>query len=567
MSLSPPKVRQFLLAARICLIGIATLLLAGTFLLVIRERTWLSRPEPKERRETFARTEIGAALLQYQQPKDRARASAFMLGDIGTQLLPLPVLRVLPTLFPDQFGPGETWIDRFGFIRVENNDGLPLGFTVTQRRPQSGSPSPLPFVGFSCVLCHSTQISHSVNGHPAVVPGPGSASLNLFAWLDCVQRAALDDEKFSMKTIVAAYAQQSGHPALTLEQRLMLRVWLTGFRKKLKTDLTKYDEPFGGPQALTPEGVPTGPSRTQPFRTVVRRAMLRPGTSMAVYTKVATVYHEDWRAWSQFDGSIHDLYARSAMAAFAAGATVDNLRIPEIVSNVREATDFTKQLAGPRFTEFFPDHALNAAQVERGRRIYMEVGPQGDPTGAGKQITLSCATCHGYPKDDGSWTVGALQEQVMPYEFIKTDPERVTFRYFDKIPDRLYEFFPQGHPFHFKREDLRPGPAGRVQGYVNSPIDSVWSRAPYLHNASVLTLAELVNLKPRRAVVFRGREGYDPENAGWSGADRADAQHYFRLDTTLRGNSNRGHDYPWALDDPARDEQQLKDLLVYLKSL
>src|SRR5438105_15842924 len=108
----------------------------------------------------------------------------------------------------------------------------------------------------------------------------------------------------------------------------MLGLWVKGFRNKIVGDAEKYDEPFGAPAAMTPEAVPTGPTRTQPFRTIVRRAIQRPGTSMFVFTKIATVYHEDWREWSQFDGSIRDLNARSALAAFAAGATPNNLRIP-----------------------------------------------------------------------------------------------------------------------------------------------------------------------------------------------------------------------------------------------
>jgi hypothetical protein len=123
------------------------------------------------------------------------------------------------------------------------------------------------------------------------------------------------------------------------------------------------------------------------------------------------------------------------------------------------------------------------------------------------------------------------------------------------------------HPFHFKREDLRPGPAGSIKGYVNAPIDSASCRAPYLHNASVLTLAELINLKPRRTVFYRGREEYDLDNVGLTGADSPDGNHYFRLDTSMRGNFSRGHDYPWKADAAERDPRQLEDLLEYLKEL
>jgi hypothetical protein len=79
---------------------------------------------------------------------------------------------------------------------------------------------------------------------------------------------------------------------------------------------------------------------------------------MRVYTKIATIFSEDWRTSAQFDGSIqNDLYARSSMAALAAGATVQNMRKPEIVEDIRAASDFTRTLRPPRFADLFPEEA------------------------------------------------------------------------------------------------------------------------------------------------------------------------------------------------------------------
>jgi hypothetical protein len=196
----------------------------------------------------------------------------------------------------------------------------------------------------------------------------------------------------------------------------------------------------------------------------------------------------------------------------------------------------------------------------------MGAGPDASVGVNGKQVKLTCNACHGHP-ENGVWVAGDLQGAVIPWEEIKTDPERVTYRYYYRVPDRLASFFPPNHPFAFKREDLRPGPAGTTKGYINAPIDSAFSRAPYLHNASVLTLAELINLRPRRAVFYRGRNSYDPVDVGLSTPDSPDAAHYFRLDTTLRGNSNKGHDYPWPYGSARWNREQLGDLLEYLKTL
>ena len=541
MGISVTRARGLLRIFQIILVTAVSLLLALAIALPMLERSWVTAEE-------------------HLAPKD-----AFFRGSIGTELIPLPVLQVLPDLFPEDFGAGDTWIDRFGFLRSSDPDGLPVGFTVSHHRPQSGAPSPVPFVGFSCVLCHSTRIRDTGNQAEQIVPGPGNSSLNLFAWIDSLQKAMMD-ERLTVKTISDTYVKKPGRQPLTVSQRAMIGLWLRGFRKTLSEGLPKFDEPFGGDLSLTPECVPTGPDRTQPFRTIVRRVLDRPGTEMSVYTKVATVYQEQLREWSQFDGSIRDLNARSALAAFAAGATADNLAIPEIAGNVRQASEYTRTLRGPTYEQIFPERSLDAEKVRRGKVIYTGAGLDASVGVSGKHVKLTCDACHGHP-ENGVWIAGELQGVVIPWEQIKTDPERVTYRYYERIPDRLAVFFPANHPFEFKRGDLRPGPAGTTRGYINAPIDSAFSRTPYLHNASVLTLAELINLKPRRAVVYRGRNSYDPVDVGLSSPDGPDAVHYFRLDTSLRGNSNKGHDYPWPYGSPKWNRGQLEDLLEYLKTL
>ena len=117
--------------------------------------------------------------------------------------------------------------------------------------------------------------------------------------------------------------------------------------------------------------------------------------------------------------------------------------------------------------------------------------------------------------------------------------------------------------FAFEGEDLTA-----ELGYFNNPIPGAWLRAPYLHNASVPTMAQLINLDPRPEQFCRGNAPYDPAKMGYVapvGACPSDIA--FSYDVTATGNSNRGHDYPWAYDDPARDPAALRQLLAYLKTL
>jgi hypothetical protein len=192
-----------------------------------------------------------------------------------------------------------------------------------------------------------------------------------------------------------------------------------------------------------------------------------------------------------------------------------------------------------------------------------------DPAAIARGATVyaqHCDQCHGHP-EGGHWVKGPRQDEVVPIAEIGTDPARVSFRYMDTLPASLVAYFPEKNPLRPKREDLRPGPLGHTPGYLNTPIHSAFSHAPFLHNGSVLTLAELINAKPRRAVFYRGANNYDPAAAGLVAPDAPDAKRYYRFDTTRFGNSNAGHDYPWKYQGPGWDPAALADLLAYMKTL
>ena len=504
------------------------------------------------------------------KPKANDPRTAFVAGTPGTELIPLSVLKVLPELFPDQFQPGGKdagdWIEQFGFTRRAAEDAgdrdLPVGFTISHYRPKSGSPSPVLFVGVSCAACHSAEIRLSDGVAPVIVYGAGSNSINFLAWVDALRTAILDEARMTPKYIIAAY-ETKFNTKLPLSEKLMIRAWLQQSRTQFSENLPKYDSPYSGAQLRDPLSMPVGPSRTQPFRNLVRLILNRPAMDWG-YSKIPSVYWESRRPWGQFDGGIHDFHARSAMAAMSSGATVDNMTLPEIRDNIMHSTDYTMTLAGPQFEKTL-GVKIDAARAERGREMYMH----------------HCAGCHGAPGATPSeWVRGKDQGVLFTSAAIGTDPERLEYRHPDELAEKVYAHFPPGHPFHFDRNDLRPLPPGApgypsVNGYISYPLESAFSRAPFLHNGSVPTLAELINLQQRRDVFYRGNNLYDPVRVGLVVPDKPDARRYFRYDATVRGNSNRGHEYPWRYPeggwtDNADHRQKvsaLQDLLEYLKTL
>ncbi len=110
-------------------------------------------------------------------------------------------------------------------------------------------------------------------------------------------------------------------------------------------------------------------------------------------------------------------------------------------------------------------------------------------------------------------------------------------------------------------------PGVPLPAYKARPLNGIWATAPFLHNGSVPTLADLLLPPAERPRTFGYLDGsYDVEKAGL--ADRSGEPRASILRThddagqPILGNFNGGHNYGTALDPDAR-----RDLVEYLKSL
>lgn len=96
--------------------------------------------------------------------------------------------------------------------------------------------------------------------------------------------------------------------------------------------------------------------------------------------------------------------------------------------------------------------------------------------------------------------------------------------------------------------------------YRARPLNAVWATAPYLHNGSVPSIAALLTPPEDRPPTFRvGSRTIDPEVLGFESGPGEGRVIY---DTSIRGNSNAGHEYGTTLS-----EQEKRDLIEYLKTL
>ena len=123
--------------------------------------------------------------------------------------------------------------------------------------------------------------------------------------------------------------------------------------------------------------------------------------------------------------------------------------------------------------------------------------------------------------------------------------------------------------FRPETEDLKgafraPAAAAPSFAYESRVLEGIWAAAPYLHNGSVPTLAELLKPVAERVSAFEIGPAYDPVNIGLA-IDQT--KFNYTLETTdcsdrNSGDSRCGHEFGTELSP---DEK--KAMLEYLKIL
>lgn len=102
--------------------------------------------------------------------------------------------------------------------------------------------------------------------------------------------------------------------------------------------------------------------------------------------------------------------------------------------------------------------------------------------------------------------------------------------------------------------------------YKARPLNGIWTGGPFLHNGSVPNLYELLLPANKRSTLFYiGSWEFDPVKVGYVDEARSGS---FLFDTTLKGNSNAGHEYgtgDYGTDPFTLDE--IWALVEYMKTL
>ena len=427
----------------------------------------------------------------------------FLYGSIGTEAqngVPYWIWLVLPRIFPE-FLPGPGGYAALGLLSGDGHE-LPIGLS----RVTIG----IPRVGINCAFCHTTSVRTAPDAPRLLVAGGPSNQTSTQGYLRFLFACA-SDPRFTADAILAEIARNH---RLSAAERLAYRLVII---PRTRQGLLELKDRYAWAER-TPDW---GPGRVDPFNPVKFRELGQPvdgtiGNSDAmplwsVGAREGRAYH-----WDGLNTSLQEVVLSSAIGDGTTTGWVDrdfsrwNATGPRDLASLRRVQNYIAQRQPPKYPL-----AVDAALAARGAAVYK----------------AQCAGCH----DDGASRAGA----VIPAEEVGTDPSRLAM--WTANAATAYNAYGQGHPWKFNA-------FRKTNGYVAVSLDGIWLRAPYLHNGSVPTLADLlepVGARPKR--FWRGFDLFDSVRVGFV-TTGADAERYGTLyDTSRPGNGNAGHLYGTTL--------------------
>jgi mono/diheme cytochrome c family protein len=428
----------------------------------------------------------------------------FLFGSTGTERehgIPYWIWLVLPRIFPEHLPrPGG-----YAALGVASRQGeeMPVGFSkLTIGYPR---------VGTNCALCHTARWRVRP-GAPSTIVGAGPAHQTGAQEYRRFLIACASDERFKASTILGEIAKNY---RLSLLDRLLYRfLIIPSTRRRLL--------------ALEREGqwmhtrTEWGRGRADVVNDVKFSLLRRPSDDTLGTADTVPLWNlrqRDGRAlfWDGSNASLKESVLSSALAMGAPAESLDD--DPSSLARVQNYIGAVRPPAYP--------FAIDRTAAQQGRAIF----------------DSACAACHA--------PGGSRTGTVIPIAELGTD--RLRLDAWTSNDANAYNALGDGRDWKFSA-------FRKTNGYVAVPLDGVWLRAPYLHNGSVPSLADLLEPPERRPREFwRGYDVYDPATVGFvssgSEARRIGTLH----DVAKPGNSHAGHVYGTEL--PAESKRVLLEFL------
>jgi mono/diheme cytochrome c family protein len=454
--------------------------------------------------------------------------------------------------------------NQFGFLREftghpKNPDELPIGIAKSEVKD---GPFKGVYAGLTCAACHTNQINY--NGTNIRIDGGNASALQLVPWLKKLSGALdhVQKDENAFKEMVAEIGKKSKVDQTDLRKRLDVDVaiaksWINKILFSKQENGPGRVDAFGG-IANAFLGIHTGI-----FDNVtIDRAPVKP----------PFVWNSSQSAWVEWSGVSPNPLTRNYSEALGVFARYDltskgnpaNYNISTVdVRWLAQIEQMLRRLAPPQW----PQEVLgkiDEAKAARGAKLF----------------TTNCASCHSTyphrwsePREKGK---RMIENALVPQGYVGTDPANLKSIALDtnavvetkhlksifggKEKVTPTEFFQvvEGAMmgYSLKKAGFTPEEILDAYGYQTiarlvtakvpfgrykaAPRDGSWAIGPFLHNASVPNLYELLSPAKERSQTFYVNNQFDPLKVG---INTAATSGVFLFDTKLAGNSNAGHSF------------------------
>ena len=514
----------------------------------------------------------------------------------GSELLPYDWFMALEQPYQKGMFHDDEFLANFRYIpnpkSKTNPDGLPVGFAKGIDK-QTGKA----WMGLTCAACHTGSIEYK--GKKIRVDGGttlADAVTFQLVLMDALRNTVLQDGKFERFSAAILGADASE------EQK-----------EKLQTEFIAHYQQLARWSATSHPAHTTGFGNWDAL-SILKNAITATATSMPQNNRVPHIpvsYPSIWNTSKMdrvlWNGAVHNMtlrrigeviivYGRAKVTATDKGYKFESSADLEVLEKMYKYTD---KLKPPKW----PEEVLGAIDQEkarRGQRIYEREG---------------CAKCHPlkpYPlTKPNKWGKQFIDMTRTPIEEVGTDPNYAQYFVTRSAQTGNLQPMLKGTPYEGKQE--MPGALmflallkgitlsevealnpkddeerARLLGYreipetpktmqeveelvksllvyKTGPLEGIWATAPYLHNASVPSLYQLL-LPPeeRMKKFYLGSPEFNPVHVGYrtdtSGVKRA--WEAYEFDTSKMSMSNQGHDYGTKINETERME-----LIEFLKTL
>jgi hypothetical protein len=520
----------------------------------------------------------------------------FYFTDQGSRLIPYDFFLSLEQADTIDLFRSPANMLRFGFVlgaeSESNPDGFPVGFT------RNGD-----YMGPTCAACHTQQIKYAdkiirIDGGQAMADLPAFLSGIVAA----MKKTLEDESKFKrfQKRLLGADAGEK--EVKSLKNRL----------QKVYSKRKDYNR-------RNHSDVPYGFSRLDAFGAILNKGLYLSGVkdnfnspdAPTSYPYIWDTPQHDYVEWngSQTNSSLGAL-ARNVGEVIGVYGDV----IPETkellgyfdlgyessieAGNLRALETVVAKLQSPLWPDLFP--AIDKNKVKHGRELYIVHCSQChldiDRSDPNRKIKVRMSSLNKIKTDplmaentvelqgksgifEGKkrfYTVGALLKKEAPALFIVNNVMGgVLKNNFVQVLLAKNDAKALGHPDEIHPPKYLDGEivergkevsTETLLAYKARPLNGIWATAPFLHNGSVANLYELLLPARQRSKEFYiGTLEYDPVKVGYVNQQSEDA---FIFDTSLRGNSNAGHEYGRGeYGNEPFTEDEMQALVEYMKTL